>query len=249
MNGVSGGRDDQENLWRAIVRIRSVGGSCSGILIAPQAVLTAAHCFCPVTQAAFNRKPCVKKATVISHFYLYRPEQRAWEAVPETSPGDVIVHEDFTAQRNDRGFVDPDKRVADLAIVALEHELSGVKPDVLLRSKEVSEGDELTVIGYGPSAHEAQNGGLRRYGTNEVSAIRTLADQRGREFRFNGSGAHTHEGDSGGPALYIDEGKRWLVGINGGYAENGTQSWFTSTSSYYDWITAQLEKTQKPRAP
>ena len=249
VHGVSGGSEDYQNLYPTTVQLLSKLGACSGVLIASNLVLTAAHCFCPVTRAAFDRASCVKEATVLSYFYVYRPEVKGWIPVLDTSKGAVVVHDQFTSARNSRGFVDPDRRNADLAVVFLKQPLKGLWPDMKLKREEVLVGTELTVVGFGPSAIRVNDPNVRRSGRNVVSNIHLLSDRKGRELRFQYPGAHTTGGDSGGPCFYEESGVRWLVGINGGHSNNGTQSWFTSTSSYRDWIEEQLEKAQKLSAP
>jgi hypothetical protein len=247
--GVSDGREDYENLYLTTVQIRSKLGGCSGVLLASNLVLTAAHCFCPVTRATFDRASCVKEATVRSHLYVYWPGVKGWLPAVETSRGAVAVHDQFTSGRDSRGFVDPDMRGADLAVIFLERPLKGLRPDMRLKSEEVLVGTELTVVGFGPSGYRKLDLGVRRAGRNVVSNIHLLSDMKGRELRFQYPGAHTTGGDSGGPCFYEENGVRWLVGINGGHSNNSTQSWFTSTSSYRDWIDAQLEKAKKQNAP
>lgn len=249
VNGISGGKEDYDNLWRTTVKVVSNKGRCSGVLIAPKAVITAAHCFCEVTKEAFKPSSCVKRATVISIQYLYQAETKAWQPIPATSDGDVIVHTEFTSQRTSKGFIEPEKRMADLALIALDKDLNGLEPDVFLTSQDVADEAELAVIGFGPTSNRGPDAGIRRYGTNQISELTRFANERVREFRFNESGAHTHDGDSGGPALYLEGSKRWLVGINGGFTENGKQSWFTATANYYDWITSQLAEINARREP
>lgn len=247
--GVSGGSEDYQNLYPTTVQILSKLGTCSGVLIASNLVLTAAHCFCPVTQASFDRSSCAKEATVLSYLYVYRPDSKNWIPVVNGLKGAVSVHDQFTSGRDSRGFVDPDKRGADLAVIFLERPLKELRPDMEFKGEEVQVGTELTVVGFGPSATHANDPSVRRSGRNVVSNIHLLSDRKGRELRFQYPGAHTTGGDSGGPCFYEENGIRWLVGINGGHSNNGTQSWFTSTSSYRDWIDAQLKKAKRQRAP
>jgi secreted trypsin-like serine protease len=78
-----------------------------------------------------------------------------------------------------------------------------------------------------------------------VAELRLSIDRKGREIRFRFPGAHTHRGDSGGPCFFEEKGTRWLVGINGGYVSQGaTESWFTSASSYRDWIEKQIQEAR-----
>jgi secreted trypsin-like serine protease len=89
--------------------------------------------------------------------------------------------------------------------------------------------------------------GERRVGRNKVAMLRALDTQGAREIRFLFPGAHTHQGDSGGPCFREEGNTRWLVGINGGYvaSETAPESWFTSTSSYREWIERQIEEARK----
>jgi hypothetical protein len=129
-----------------------------------------------------------------------------------------------------------------------------VVPDNPLPERDVSLGEPLTIAGYGPSVHGGMNAGVRRVGTNTVTDLdyssrpipastNGVLDRRliqgKREFRFRATGAHTRAGDSGGPCFRTEGSQRWLVGINGGHANQGTESWFTSTFPYKAWIQAQ----------
>jgi hypothetical protein len=128
----------------------------------------------------------------------------------------------------------------------LEKALANMAWDSRVRETEVLLNDELVAVGYGAIASEPTKGGVRRFGANVVAELRLSSDRKGREIRFRFPGAHTHRGDSGGPCFLEENGVRWLVGINGGYVSQGTmESWFTSTSSYRDWIEKQIEEAKK----
>lgn len=102
----------------------------------------------------------------------------------------------------------------------------------------------------GVTSPDGIDSGTRRFGRNIVTELRLADDRMGREIRFRFPGAHTHSGDSGGPCFREQGDERWLVGINGGYVSQGTtESWFTSTSSYREWIEKQIEAARKLEAP
>ncbi|KFE67151.1 hypothetical protein DB31_8504 [Hyalangium minutum] len=159
----------------------------------------------------------------------------------------MVVHEGFRSELDVAGgrlFVK--SKVADLAVIYLEKELANTSWDNKLREAEVLLNDEVTVVGYGAVADEPALKGIRRFGSNVVAELRLSNDRKGREIRFRFPGAHTHRGDSGGPCFLEEKGTRYLVGINGGYVSQGaTESWFTSTSSYRDWIAKQIEEAKK----
>jgi secreted trypsin-like serine protease len=71
---ISGGREDLENRYRTTVIVGSERGLCSGVLIAPRLVLTAAHCLClPPTREVPDRRvdssDCTVNVTVTTHTY------------------------------------------------------------------------------------------------------------------------------------------------------------------------------------
>ena len=152
-------------------------GICSGTMISPTAVLTAAHCF------AFNR---VVSASIEQNGKV--TAVRKLIAHPNVSrlPDGTVVH--------------------DVAVLLLSTAVS--YPTLpIVRSQDVSSGDDILIYGYG--LDELGNVGQLKGGTMQVSS--TTDDLI--IAIFKGPGSDTCNGDSGGPALLeLSDGRVGIVG-------------------------------------
>ncbi|HZH12466.1 MAG TPA: trypsin-like serine protease [Microvirga sp.] len=187
---------DPDGLRRSVVSIEnSIGELCSGALIAPDLVLTAAHC---VTDAASYRVVAVNRA-----FKQQRIRVVALAAHPSFITG--------TTPRTQPGV--------DLAILRLERPLgSDFLPLDPTLAGSIDIGDEVTIAGFGvlaenrrQTARTLRQANLVSLGPIQVANRVLIVVDRQRLAETSGAGAC--RGDSGGPILAATGDSYLLYGI------------------------------------
>jgi secreted trypsin-like serine protease len=188
------------------------GFFCSGTLVAPNAVLTAAHCaaFLGDTEGQFRVGGAVYKTSRVFVHPSYDPD-----AVGEVTANDI-------------------------AVLRLATDVVGVEPSPIYRQAPTI-GATLTLVGFGAGGDGA-NGhdgtyGVKRVGTTPIDAVKSTLIEW---FFTNSSESNTAPGDSGGPAFIRTGGVYYVAGVtSGGYrpdAAFGDQSFDTRVDAYASWI-------------
>lgn len=217
---------DNDAVTAHTVSIFSHPGSsgCTGVIIAPHAVLTAAHC--TANSDYFN-------IYFAKYFFAANSELTI-------STKNKIVHEDYSEGEND------------LAILFFEQDLpTGYSPVSLAKDpKDSATGQELIIAGYGVTKKTWLPSG-DSYGTLNVgrSKIAFRLFDQSRFYTMNiRDQASVCYGDSGGPAFIEKNNNLYLVGISsqGDWVPPIPACTFganwTRISYYYDWIMEQLLK-------
>ena len=177
---VVGGREGGPAEASTVMVLNARGGVCSGVVIAPKAVLTAAHCSAGGSELRVHWRDGGEPVLLV--------------------PASVVLHPEFNANA-----VSNRRRSVDLALVRLSEPLPArFSPAALEAGATPRAGSPVTLAGYGVSRErEARTTGTYRSAALEViepygpgRILLWAADPAG---RGKAPGAGACQGDSGGP--------------------------------------------------
>jgi secreted trypsin-like serine protease len=217
----------------------NAGTICTGSLIAPQAVLTAAHCVEPFSLGVLGADV---PDDIVYKFSLTRDANTASDDEWLRTRG-AVWHESYQLQK-EGGW-------NDIALLYLDAPLDGRPLQPLADETTMgilAPGARMAVAGYGVTRLDDDNAGVLTRGASQLEELQDL------ELRVDPlAGQQGCRGDSGGP-LFADESMAMQVGIAshiavGGFSpdtglpdvacEHGV--YYTRVDPYAAWIAAHLE--------
>jgi len=203
---------------RFTVVVAGAKGRCSGVVLAPDIVLTAAHCV--------RRGERLRVGGNLGGGYQTLPPSLL-------SPvAEIVQHPLYTPR---------DSGSPDLAILKLEKPLPDRFIPAVLNPRTPSVGDDLIVAGYGTSAAGDKGASvvLRMVLQRVSESIRgwVVLTSVGED------AANAGPGDSGGP-VFAYRGMHSLVGLMVGVSGKRTKA--VAISAHYDWIRETMRKLSAP---
>jgi Trypsin-like peptidase domain len=226
---------------------------CSGILLEPRLVLTAASCLCALQarppgdareETRADASSCAKRVFATSVIYGEVGHSKLKELTTQmrfrTVEGSVRPHPALELVLNARGYVVRGR--ADLALILLDDPLEVKSSEVLLAHEPVREGEFLVMAGYGHDAAVGGFYGARYFRKNRVVGVPSSEAER---ILYEQQGLYAYNGFDGGPCFREEGARRWLVGVAS--VRVGQPLECASTTAYLDWVRAEMTRAQPSR--
>jgi MYXO-CTERM domain-containing protein len=164
---------------------------CSGTLITPRVILTAAHC------VEFPNGAPEQYLAYFGTNVTVETDTGAIDTIP-------ITAYEFHPQWN----IDNLEAGNDIGLVALQRPIQGVVPiDINREPLENHIGEDVQLVGWGRTSGEGEDFGVKREATTTLTAAEDLLIQ------YGSAAANTCQGDSGGPNFMVIDGVEVIAGI------------------------------------
>lgn len=191
---------------------------CSGTLIGPDIVLTAAHCIGP------NQWEPGISVTINSEVYVAQYVKRHPRYVP------VVNGEGYSFGPHN-----------DIALVFLSSKVTNVETPLLpKRASRLMDGEEVYLVGYGVTDKNVQSQGFAAGELSELNWTKAPAIEGPQSVMIVEGDRTVCSGDSGGAAFVKEKSRYILVGVAA--ASNcESEARLTRVSDFIDWIHREVD--------
>jgi V8-like Glu-specific endopeptidase len=173
---------------------------CTATLIAPQWILSAAHC---VTDEQGQRDPD-RTLFYIGSDFVQSLNQENYPQDTFTEISSIIVHPNYNA----------DTLTADIALLELDQPLTRTPIEIHRQNLSPLIGEELTYVGFGANRTQPLGGGgVKRRSAHEIAYLTN-------DVYTTELGSGVCFGDSGGPGLYNDNNTWYVAGVNSAVSDD-----------------------------